>query len=343
MRKLLPYLGRRAISVLPQILGVLAFTFVVVRLIPGDPAKLMAGPLISEEGVEQIRERMGLTGPLPVQFAVYMRNVFRGDLGSSWYTGNTVRSDIVARLPATVELIILSLLVTFFIMLPIALRSVAPGGGIRKKIASRTLFGYGMAAGAFPDFWLALVVVFVFYATLHWAPSPMGQLDMHVLSPSRITGMYLFDSLFTGNWPAFKSSLIHLVLPVFVLAFVYGGGILKVAIVESNKTQRSQFVNFARVCGLPQHIIQAYISRAIYPSVVTISGLVFGFLLGGAVLVESVFSWGGFGQYAVQSVVNSDFAAIQGVVIVAAIVNLIVYIMVDLTYFLIDPRIKSLG
>ena len=337
------YLGRRAIFILPQIIGVLAVTFIIVRMVPGDPARLMGGPLVSEEGLQLIRDRMGLTGSLPLQFLNYIKNIFQGDLGFSWYTGNPVLTDIITRLPATLELLILALLVTFLIMLPVAIKSVSLGRGLGKKIAGKILFGYGMAAGAFPDFWLALIMIFLFYAVLGWAPSPMGQLDITVLSPTRITGMYLFDSLLTANWAAFKSSLTHLVLPVFVLAFVYGGAILKVAIVQSKKIQESQFVDYAKICGLHISTIQSYITKAVYPSVATISGVIFGFLIGGAALVEQVFSWGGFGQYAVQSVINSDFAAIQGVVLVSAIINLIVYILVDIIYFWVDPRVKSLG
>ena len=118
---------------------------------------------------------------------------------------------------------------------------------------------------------------------------------------------------------------------------------IKIAIVTSNSVQKSAFIDFAKVSGLPAKRIQKYVTRAVYPSVATITAVTFGFLLGGAVLVETVFSWGGFGQYAVQSVVNSDFAAIQGVVLVSALLNLVVYVLVDLVYFLVDPRIKSLG
>lgn len=343
MKRFLPYLGRRAAFIIPQLLGVVAVTFIVVRMVPGDPARLMGGPLVSEEGLELIRQKMGLTGPLPVQFVTYIKNVFQGNLGDSWYTGNPVLTDVAMRLPATLELIILALLVTFFILLPLGLKSVSPGGGLGKRIAGRALFGYGMAAGAFPDFWLSLLMVFVFYAVLGWAPSPTGQMDISVLAPARIGGMYLFDSLLTGNWVAFKSSLSHLVLPVFVLAFVYGGAILKVALVQSASTQKTQFISFAKVCALPVTTLQSYVNKAVYPSVAAISAIIFGFLIGGAVLVESVFSWGGFGQYAVQAVVRSDFAAIQGVVLISAILNLVIYFVVDIVYLRIDPRIKSIG
>lgn len=341
--KILPYLGRRVLFFLPQILGIVLITFTFVRIIPGDPARLMAGPLMPEEGVELIRERMGLTGPLPLQFVNYVKNVAQGDLGDSWYTGNPVMTDIADRLPATLELILLALLVTFLILLPIAIRSASLGKSLIKTIARKTLFGYGMTAGAFPDFWLALMLVFVFYVILGWAPPPIGQIDIGIVPPDRITGMYLIDSLLTANWAAFKSSLAHLVLPVLVLTFVYGGGILKITIVATNSLIKSAFVDFAKVSGLATSTIQGYVTRAVYPPIATITAITFGFLIGGAVLVETVFSWGGFGQYAVQSVVMADFAAIQGVVLVSAVLNLVVYMLVDVVYFLVDPRIKSLG
>ncbi len=341
--RFLPYLGRRALFFIPQVIGIVLITFIFVRMIPGDPARLMAGPLVPEAGVELIRQKMGLTGPLPLQFIYYVRNVLQGNLGNSWYTGNPVATDIAMRLPATMELIILTYAATLLIMLPLAIKSASLGKGLIQKFARKGFFGYGMAAGAFPDFWLALILIFVLYAVLGWAPSPVGQLDIGLAIPTRITGMYLIDSLLTGNWAAFTSSLKHLILPVFVLTFVYGGVVAKIAIVAAGDIHKSAFVNFAKVCGLSVATIERYVTRSIYPPVATITAVSFAFLIGGAVLVETVFSWGGFGQYAVQSVVNADFAAIQGVVLVSALINLVVYMLVDVVYFWVDPRIKSLG
>jgi ABC-type dipeptide/oligopeptide/nickel transport system permease component len=341
--RFLSYLGRRALFFLPQIVGILLVTFIFVRMIPGDPAKLMAGPLMPEEGVELIRERMGLNKPLPIQFFYYIRNVAHGDLGVSWYTGNPVMDDIRVRLPATIELLGLALLATFLIMLPIAIKSASMGKGVVQRVSRKVFYGYGMAASAFPDFWLGLILIFIFYAALGWAPAPVGQLDIQLSAPTRITGMYLVDGLLTGNWPVFISSLTHLILPVFVLTFVYGGVICKMAIVTATEVQNSEHINFAKVSGLPVSKIEGYVTRAVYPPVATITAVTWAFLIGGAVLVETVFSWGGFGQYAVQSIINSDFAAIQGVVLISALLNLIIYILVDMIYFWVDPRIKSLG
>ncbi len=341
--KFISYLGRRIVFLIPQLIGILAVTFIIVRLVPGDPARLMGGPYLPEEGLQMIREKMGLTGSLSSQFIHYLKNILDGNLGDSWYTGNPVLTDIRTRLPATLQLIFSALLVTFTIMLPIALMAASPGKSLFKRISNKLLFGYGMAAGAFPDFWLGLILIYVFYALLGWAPPPLGQLDISVSNPEPMTGMVLVDSLFSGNWEAFLSNLSHSVLPVLVLAFVYGGAILKVAIVETKQIQKSHFINFAKVSGLSERKIRSYINRSVAPPVATMSAIIFGFLIGGTVLVEKVFSWGGFGEYAVQSVVNADFAAIQGVVLVSAILNLIAYVCVDMIYFWIDPRIKNLG
>ena len=340
--RFLRYFRRRIIYVLPQFLGVLIVIFVTVRLVPGDPARLMAGTLVSPEGVELIRERMGLTGPVYLQFWKYLKNVFQGDLGKSWYTGNQVIDDIAAKLPATLELVILALVVTIAILVPIALKSISEGKSFVKKFAGRSLFIYGLTAGCFPDFWLGLILVLVFFAKLGWLPAPVGQLPIGVTCTS-ITGVILIDSIITANWTALIAHLQLLILPVFVLVFVYGSGIMKITMVTATSIQKADFIGFARVCALPAKKISGYVKRATYPATITMTALMFGFLIGGAVLVENVFSWGGLGQYAVQAVTNTDYAAIQGVVLILAIINIILYVLVDIIYFLVDPRIEQLG
>ena len=340
--RFLRYFRRRIIYVLPQFLGVLIVIFVTVRLVPGDPARLMAGTLVSPEGVELIREKMGLTGPVYLQFWKYLKNVFQGDLGKSWYTGNQVIDDIAAKLPATLELVILALVVTIAILVPIALKSISEGKSFVKKFAGRSLFIYGLTAGCFPDFWLGLILILVFFAKLGWLPAPVGQLPIGVTCTS-ITGVILIDSIITANWTALIAHLQLLILPVFVLVFVYGSGIMKITMVTATSIQKADFIGFARVCALPAKKISGYVKRATYPATITMTALMFGFLIGGAVLVENVFSWGGLGQYAVQAVTNTDYAAIQGVVLILAIINIILYVLVDIIYFLVDPRIEQLG
>ncbi len=341
--KVAKYLSKRLLYIIPQLFGVVLIAFLAVRMIPGDPARIMAGALVDEAGVEKIRERMGLSGTLFQQFQTYFGNLLRGDLGNSWVTGNPVLADIKTRLPATLQLVVLALIISLLIMVPLGIKSITSAKGFSGKIIKKCLSGYGMAAGAFPDFWLALILIFVFYVKLGIAPSPTGQIELALSLPPQITGFSLIDSLIVGDMPAFWSILSRHVIPVFVLAFVYGGGILKVALTSASGTQKSEFINYAKINGVKSNYIRSYISKASRPSVATFTAVNFGYMLGGTALVESVFSWGGFGQYAIQSVVNSDFTAIQGVVLVSAILNLIMYILVDIIYMYIDPRITEIG
>jgi ABC-type dipeptide/oligopeptide/nickel transport system permease component len=337
------FLRKRALFLIPQVLGVLIITFFLTRLVPGDPARLIAGNLAPEKGVELLREKMGLKGPMYMQLAIYLRNLFQGDWGVSWFTANSVLKDIQVRLPATLEIIIPSLLLTFFVLLPLALRSTSTSKGFMQNVSKRVMFSYGMAAGAFPDFWLALIAVWIFYATLHWLPAPLGRLDIGVEPPGYITGLYVVDSLLRGNWRALQSCIKHMVLPVLVLSFVYGGGILKVAMIAATEARKSAYINYAKVCSLSEPLIKRYVNLSVYPPVATMTAIIFGFLIGGAVLVEKVFSWAGLGMYAVQSVVNSDYFAVQGVVLVSAIMNLLIYLIVDFVYIAVDPRIRNIG
>lgn len=340
--KFLKYLTKRLLYVIPQFFGVLVVIFVTVRLVPGDPARLMAGTMVPPEGVEKIRVSMGLTGPLYMQFWTYLKNIFHGNFGKSWYTNNQVLSDISAKLPATLELIILALVITLAILVPLALKSISEGNSLIKRISGKILFVYGLTAGCFPDFWLGLILVLVFFGKLGWLPAPVGQLPIGV-SVTHISGVVLIDSILTSNWAALLGHIKLLILPVFVLVFVYGSGIMKVTLVTASAVQKSDFIGYARVSGLPARLITNYVRKASYPATVTMTALIFGFLIGGAVLVENVFSWGGIGQYAVQSVTNTDYAAIQGVVLIAAIINIVIYTLVDIVYFLVDPRIEKLG
>ena len=341
--RILKYLGRRLMFIIPQLLGVFVLTFFAARAIPGDPARIMAGSLISEEGLEAVRDRMGLSGTYWEQFVRYVKNILHGDLGNSWVTGNAVLDDIKQRLPATLQLIILALIIVLLIMVPIALKSMNSSKTVGARISQKALTGYGMAAGAFPDFWLALILIFAFYASWHITPSPVGQASLTIGTPQVITGFTIIDAILTANWKSLGTVLSHLVLPVVTLAFVYGGGIVKITVNSAGEFQKSNFINYARISGMSNKKVNQYVKRASYPPIATMTAVVFGFLIGGAVLIEQVFSWGGFGQYAVSAIINSDFNAIQGVVLVIAVLNLLAYIIVDIIYMVVDPRITNVG
>ncbi len=332
---LLPFIGRRLLFIAPQLLGIVLVSFLLVKSIPGDPAVLMLGPTATPEAVASLRSKLGLDHSLPVQFWIYLKDLAHGDLGTSWQTTRPVLEDLIQRFPATLELVTLGLLVAILIGIPLGLASAFKENGIVARIADF----YGLSAGALPDFWLALVLIFVFYTVFQWAPAPLGRIDLAVVPPPPITGMLTIDSLISGNWDAFRSAAAHLVLPVLTLGLINAGPILKMTQSTMEKMLDSDFSRYEVLCGIPHRLVVRHALRNALPSVVTIISVLYGFLIGGAVLVEIVFSWGGAGQYAVQGVLNSDLYPVLGFVLFSAIFSLFVYLAVDLIYFAIDPRI----
>jgi peptide/nickel transport system permease protein len=330
------YAGRRLAFLPVQLVIVSMIVFFLVRLLPGDPSYLLAGPFATVERVDEVRRRLGLDQPVWVQYVQYVRSVLRGELGTSWITSQPVLRDIAQRLPATLELILAAMVLSVVIGIPLGVLTAVR----RTGIVDRAVFAYGMLAGALPDFWLALIMIFVFFFKLGWVPGPIGQLDLAVSIPPRITGMYAVDALLTGDWAAFRSALAHLILPVTTLTAIYMPLVMKNTRSTMEEMLNSEFVAYARAAGLSRAVQLRYALRSSMPSVVTIVGILFWFLLGGAVLVETVFAWGGVGQYAVQSVVNSDYAPLQAFVLVTAVFTSVVFLLVDLAYFLLDPRIK---
>jgi peptide/nickel transport system permease protein len=331
------FASRRLLFLIPQVLGIVTITFFLLRLLPGNPAQLIAGVAANPQTIAAIEARLGLDKPLYVQYFIYLENLLKGDLGDSWVTGQPVTQDILTRLPATLELITISLILSLLIGIPLGVLVVLRPRGI----VDRFTFGYGLLAGALPDFWLGLLLVFVLFFILRLAPAPLGRLGLIESPPTMITGMYTVDSLLTGNWKTFQSAVAHLALPVLTLVFVYMGGIVKMTRSAMEEMLNSDFVEYARASGLSQFQVLRYALRNSLPPIVTIIGIMYGFLLGGAVLVEKIFSWGGMGQYAVQSVVQADYAPIQGFVLIAAVFNMIIYLILDLVYVTIDPRLNE--
>lgn len=322
--------------IIPQVFGVMLVTFILVRLLPGDPARLILGNFATEESIAIYRERLGLDQPILVQFAIYLRNVLGGDLGTSPFTSKPILSDLISRAPATLELITYAMILTLLAGVTIAVSSVVkPNGAIA--------FGakvYGFAAGAIPDFWMALILIFVFFYLLGWAPAPFGRLDPMISAPPTVTGFYTIDALLAGNLAAFGSAVARLVLPVVTITAVNTGALMKMAQTAFADIYRSDFINHLRASGVPEKVIRRAALRNSLPPIITIGSFTFGFLLGAAVLVETIFAWGGLGQYAVQSVINSDYAALQGFVLIASVFILIVYAAADLLYEIVDPRIR---
>ena len=302
---------------------------------PGDPAVLMLGPMASADSIAGLRAKLGLDHSLPIQFWHFLVALVHGDLGTSWQTTRPVLEDLLQRFPATLELVTLGLLGAIVIGVPLGVASAFNEKGILARVAGL----YGLTAGSLPDFWLALVLIFVFYTVLQVVPAPLGRIDFAVLPPPTITGFLLIDSLAAGDWDAFRSAFSHLCLPVLTLSLINAGPILKMTQSTMDRMLQSDFSRYEVLSGLPHRMVVRHALRNALPSVVTIISVLYGYLLGGAVLVEIVFSWGGAGQYAVQGVLNSDIYPVLGFVLFSAVFSLIVYLLVDLIYVAIDHRI----
>ena len=334
---LLRYVARRILYVIPQLFGIILVSFLLVKLIPGDPAVMMLGPTASEQSLAALRDKMGYSKPLWQQFTYYIGAAVHGDFGSSWQTTRPVTEDLLQRFPATLELVTFGLLAAIAIGFPLGVAAARLQSG-----PVRTFAGYyGLLAGAIPDFWLALVLIFVFYTRLGWSAPPLGRIDMAVAPPKTVTGSLVIDSLIVGDVDALASSFGHLVLPVLTLGIVNAGPILKMTQTTVTRAFSSEFVRYAEMCGLPRRVVLRQAVRAALPAVVTIISVLYGFLIGGAVLVEIVFSWGGAGQYAVQGVLNADVNPVLGFVVFSAVLSLIIYLVVDLIYFALDPRTRG--
>ncbi len=331
------YLSKRLVFVVPQLLGIVLVSFLLVKSIPGDPAVLMLGPTATPSAIAALQQQLGLDQPLYTQFLIYVRDLLHGDLGTSWQTTRPVLEDLVQRFPATLELVTYSLVLAILIGVTLGVYAARnPSGWV-----ARVTDFYGISAGALPDFWFALVLIFIFYTVLGWAPAPLGRIDMIVLPPMPVTGALTIDSLLAGDFEAFKSACAHLVLPVLTLGLLNAGPILKMTQSTMEKMLEADFSRYEVLCGVPQRLVVRHALRNALPSIVTIISVLYGFLIGGAVLVEIVFSWGGAGQYAVQGVLNSDIYPVLGFVLFSAVFSLVVYIVVDMIYFLLDPRITN--
>jgi ABC-type dipeptide/oligopeptide/nickel transport system permease component len=327
----------RRLLVLPlQVLGVTAVVFVLLRLIPGNPAFLAAGAQATQSQVDQITRDLGLDKPLLTQFWSYLGDLVRGDLGTSLYTGNAVTTDLTERAGATLELITLALVgIIVSTVLLCAVTALSPRG-IGRRIAAV----YGFVAGSVPDFWLGLALIYVVYFLLATGPSPAGQLSEGFDVPT-ITGAALPDSLLAGDLAAFGDAISHVLLPVLTLILVYSGPVARITGAALQRSLEGESIAYTAAWGIRPWRRVAYAMREITPTFIIALGGTYGYLLGGAVLVERVFGWGGLGQYAVDAVTRSDYWAIQGFVLVAGIVTVLVYLITDLLQAALEPRLRK--
>ncbi|MGZ5855020.1 MAG: ABC transporter permease [Xanthobacteraceae bacterium] len=328
---------KRLLYAIPSLIGVVIITFLLTRALPGDPAAYFAGPAATKQAIEEIRAKLGLDKPLLVQFGRYVSDLSQGDLGNSLTTGQPVAQEIKARLPASAELTLLGLIFSMLIAVPLGiLAATRPGSWMDH--ACRIISTAGVSL---PVFFTGLVLVYVFYYLLGWAPAPLGRLDIFFSPPPRITGFYLIDSLLAGNGELFLASLKQLILPTLTLGIFSLAPIARMTRASMLAVLASDFVRTARASGLsPYTVIVTYAFRNAMIPVVTTLGKVFTFLLGANVLVEKVFAWPGIGSFAVEALIASDFAPLQGFVLTMAIMYVALNLIIDILYSLIDPRVR---
>lgn len=333
------YIARRVAFLIVICFGVTLVTFFLARIVPGDPARLVAGPGADKAQILAIRKRFGLDKPLQVQYVDYLRHLAHGDLGTSIVSREPVTSDIRRRLPATLELVITSFVV--YLVVGLALAAVAATTRLRSVDVSIRLLS--TAAFAIPAFVLALWLQLIFFFHLGWLPSS-GRLDITTVPPPHVTGSYLVDGLLAGQWATFWDAARHLVLPGAALTF----GLLAIAVRLTRATILTEldkdYVKMGRLKGLSNWtIMRRHVLRnALVPSL-ALYGIQFGYLIGGTVVVETIFSWPGLGAYAFDSVIALDYSPVLGVTLVTTAIFVLVNFLIDLLYPVVDPRIRLWG
>jgi dipeptide transport system permease protein len=328
---------RRLMLAIPSLIGVVIVTFLLTRALPGDPAAYFAGPAATKEAIQQVRVKLGLDKSLPEQFVGYVRDLARGDMGVALTTGQPVAAEIRSRLPASAELTLLGLIVSMVIAVPLGIFAATSPNSIIDH-ACRIVATAGVSL---PVFFTGLILVYVFYYLLGWSPAPLGRLDVFYSAPPQVTGFYLIDSVIARDWDAFVASLKQLILPALTLGIFSLAPIARMTRASMLAVLASDFVRTARASGLtPFTVIVTYAFRNAMLPVITTLGMVFSFLLGANVLVEKVFAWPGIGSYAVEALIASDFAPVQGFVLTMAVMYVALNLLIDILYGVIDPRMR---
>lgn len=331
---------RRVASAVPTFIGVVVIAFALTRLLPGDPAAYFAGQAASVEAIEQIRAKLGLDQPLPVQFWRYVVDLSEGNWGESLTTGQPVLREIIQRLPASLELSLAALFLSMTFSVPLGVLAATRPGSLTDQVC-RVIITAGVSL---PVFFTGLLFAYVFYFLLGWAPAPIGRLDPFLTPPAHVTGLYLIDAAIVGDWAAWKSAAAQMVLPACSMALFVMAPVARMTRAAMLGVLSSEFVRTARAMGLSRTtVLVRYALRNALLPVLTTVGMVFSFMLGANVLVEKVFSWPGIGSFALEALIASDYAPVQGFVLAMAMAYVLLNLAIDLLYVVIDPRISIDG
>ncbi|WP_027364490.1 ABC transporter permease [Desulfotruncus alcoholivorax] len=332
---MLNYIIKRLIMIIPVIIGVSILSFMLIHLVPGDPARMMLGERATPKAMQELRETLGLNDPLPVQYLRFANHALHGDLGSSIRSKLPVTEEMANKFPATLELSCFAMLI-----------AVLAGGlaGIISSVKPYSLFdNLSMGAALFgvsiPIFWLGLMMIWFFGVNLHILP-PSGRISVGV-ELHKITNIYLLDSIITGNWKAFKDVLAHIIMPSLALSTIPMAMIARVTRSSMLEVLGQDYIRTAWAKGLPGRLVifRHALKNAFLP-VLTVIGLQFGYLLGGAVMTEAIFSWPGVGRWLFVAISARDIPIVQGGILMVALVFVIINLIVDILYTYVDPRIR---
>jgi len=329
------FIIRRILIVIPTLLGVTIVIFSMLAITPGDPAELLMGERASQEALESMREYLGLKKPLYVQYGLFLKRVIRFDLGQTIWTREKVSKEISERFPATIELALAAMIISS--LLGVAL-------GIISATKQYSWFDYGSMLGSLigvsmPVFWLGLMFMLLFSLTLGWFPMS-GRLGVNI-DLTRITNFYVLDAILTRNWAGLKDVLMHLALPALALSTIPLAIVARMTRSSMLEVLRQDYIKTARAKGLSETkiVLKHALRNGLIP-VVTVVGLQFGILMGGAILTETVFAWPGVGKWLFDGVVKRDYMVIQGGTLLVATTFVLVNLVVDVLYAVINPRIS---
>jgi ABC-type dipeptide/oligopeptide/nickel transport system permease component len=323
------------IAALP--LQILLFAFVaffLVRAIPGDPVDVVTGGQYTPEIYARVQKALGLDGTLLEQLGRYLGQLLSFDLGTSLISGRSISDDLIQKLPPTIEIALMALVGMLLLTLAGSYIAVLhPRGAI-----SRLVIFYSRTAGMIPEFALGIVAIFIFYAVLRLAPAPLGRLSPFLDPPPPVTHMPFVDVLLSGDIAAIKSMMAHLILPIGVMVIALTPVMLKLLVADLEASLDAQPTRFRIAAGATHATVLLSVYRRALPATVTMTGTMFGHLLGGAIIIESLFGLDGLGKYAVEAVMSADLTTMQSVLLVIATLSLIVFLLIDLVNMLLDPR-----
>ena len=334
--RVMRYFINRLVILFIVLIAVSMLTFSVTR-IAGTPLYAAIGVYSTKEMIEERKEQMGLNKPLWKQYTDYLTGLAYGNLGSSRRTFAPVKDEIGERLPATAELVIYAVGISIFWAVPLgAIAAFKPQGWADRLGSALSQFGVSV-----PSFWLGLIFIYVFYYILDIFPAPFGRLG-GTDPPAFVTGVYTIDALINGNLNLFLETLKYLAMPAITLSFTSSPPIFSVTRSSFSNVLGSKFVEATRSYGIPSSVIKfRHITPNAAPPIINIVAMTFGYMIGGAVLVEVVFSWPGIGTYAVQAMDFSDYDPVLGVVLLSATIYVVIYFLVDLLQILLDPRLRE--